>query len=453
MHYLTLYMSLYKQACSLYDSKEYDESIKTFVNFLKDRKEIDEIHLDCMIKMCLILQNDGLSNNILPWLNNQIEDKNSIAIWVLGDIYYYGHIVKENNEEAVKLYRESAKYNDVYAQYNLGIVHYSGLGIEKDTREAIKWYSKSAEQGYAEAQCELGKIYYNDDVVEEDFDAAIKYFTKSAGLTVSQYYLGLMYCKGYGTARNYKKALEHYIKSAEQNDPDAIKALGNMYWKGKGVTKDLNIALEWYKKGYEIDNDKFSCLGEIYEEMEDFVKAGTFYVNIMEDDDFQRVFQKTDHKDPYLQYYMGCLNCDEDTYHIAFDWFNKSAEQGNDYGQNELGELYRDGNGCDANDNLAIKLFKKSAKQNNSDGQYNLGCMYQKGTGVKKDLNKAMEWIILSANNGNTNATEFLESDTKIFTAKDYLQQYTKIVRLKFMNIMCLTDIPEDISYLIGTYI
>ena len=48
----------------------------------------------------------------------------------------------------------------------------------------------------------------------------------------------------------------------------------------------------------------------------------------------------------------------------AFDWYLKSAEQGNARSQNMMGFMYRYGRGCDNNEFEANIWSKKAVKQN-----------------------------------------------------------------------------------------
>lgn len=67
-----------------------------------------------------------------------------------------------------------------------------------------------------------------------------------------------MHEAGLGVTRDYKKALQLYLKSAERGDIIAapgMVAAGRLYEKGFGVDKDLTIAKKYYEQalntGYE----------------------------------------------------------------------------------------------------------------------------------------------------------------------------------------------------------
>src|SRR3989338_7015847 len=47
---------------------------------------------------------------------------------------------------------------------------------------------------------------------------------------------------------DYLKAIECYLKSADQINPNAQFFIGQYYFNGKGVEKDYSKALEWYLK-------------------------------------------------------------------------------------------------------------------------------------------------------------------------------------------------------------
>ena len=73
-------------------------------------------------------------------------------------------------------------------------------------------------------------------------------------------------------------------------------------------------------------------------------------------------------------------------------WYGETADQGNAYGQSNLGEMYRDGKGVTRDYKQAVYWFEKAADQGSSYGQYYLGKMYDEGKGVVKDDVQAAYW-------------------------------------------------------------
>ena len=57
-----------------------------------------------------------------------------------------------------------------------------------------------------------------------------------------------MYKNGLGVEQSYEKAVEWYLKAAEQGLADAQNNLGNMYYTGTGVEQSYEKAVEWWQK-------------------------------------------------------------------------------------------------------------------------------------------------------------------------------------------------------------
>ncbi len=246
------------------------------------------------------------------------------------------------------------------------------------------------------AQFELGVKYYNGDGVEQNYDEAFKWFTKSSenGNLQAQYNLAVMYENGEGTKENLDEAIKWYKKSSEQGNNDSIEAL-----------KELGI--------YEQDN----------EELVVFV-----------DDEEEKQEEK---KEEINEFYKTALQAYKNNdYKKAFEYFTKSAENGNSKAQYNLAAMYENGEGTKENLEEAKKWYKKSAEQgnndsiealkeldineqdneelvvfvddeeekNNSNELLELGNKYYNGIGVKQDYKKAFEHFKKCAENGNSQA-------------------------------------------------
>jgi len=59
-------------------------------------------------------------------------------------------------------------------------------------------------------------------------------------------------------------------------------------------------------------------------------------------------------------------------YNKAFEFYTKSAEQGNSTAMNNLGFCYHNGHACDQNDTKAFEWYEKSAQLGNSSAMNNL---------------------------------------------------------------------------------
>ena len=123
--------------------------------------------------------------------------------------------------------------------------------------------------------------------------------------------------------------------------------------------------------------------------------------------------EKETNRDHWAQYMLGnCYHYGYGTaqdYNKGFEFYSKSAEQGNTLAMNNLGYCYQKGFGCDQNDTKCFEWYEKSAKLGSSSGMYNVGVYYEIGQGVTKDLNKAKEWYTKAAVQGDEDAQAQLD--------------------------------------------
>lgn len=65
--------------------------------------------------------------------------------------------------------------------------------------------------------------------------------------------IGWFYETGRGVLQDYGRAVEWYLKAAEDQHEGAQFHIGALYEGGCGVPQDYTKALEWYLKAAEMD--------------------------------------------------------------------------------------------------------------------------------------------------------------------------------------------------------
>ena len=95
-------------------------------------------------------------------------------------------------------------------------------------------------------------------------------------------------------------------------------------------------------------------------------------------------------------------------YEKAIFWYQKAAKSGLHEAQNDLGDIYYNGNGVEQSYYKAFEWYQKAANQGNADAQRKLGSMYYNGNGVARDYAKTIEWYTKAANQGNADAQKML---------------------------------------------
>lgn len=88
----------------------------------------------------------------------------------------------------------------------------------------------------------------------------------------------------------------------------------------------------------------------------------------------------------------------------GFAQLEPTAKKLRSYVQYRIGKLYNLGYGIEQNYSKAFEWFGKSASQGNKFAQYSLGSLYYYGSGVEQNYEKAFQYYMLSANQGNAYA-------------------------------------------------
>ena len=112
---------------------------------------------------------------------------------------------------------------------------------------------------------------------------------------------------------------------------------------------------------------------------------------------FLKIEPISDKLKPYLQYRIGKMHCyslgTEQNYEKAFEWFLKSAQEGNKFAQYSLANLYYYGNGAEKNLKEAFGWYVRSAKQGQPYASYAVAQMYSKGEYVEQNEEAAQEYF------------------------------------------------------------
>jgi TPR repeat protein len=88
-------------------------------------------------------------------------------------------------------------------------------------------------------------------------------------------------------------------------------------------------------------------------------------------------------------------------YPTALKWFRKAAAQGSAKAEDNLGGMYFNGWGVPQNYAVALAYYRKAAATGLDPAEASLGYMYASGTGVKQDYVEADMWYRRAANQGN----------------------------------------------------
>ena len=187
--------------------------------------------------------------------------------------------------------------------------------------------------------------------------------------------LGYMYENGYGTTKDYNKAMQCYKKA------EAWREIGYMYYFGHGVYKSKDKAKEYFAKCYDTaDCEKIISYFEGIENYDDsasYFNLGLCYAKgkgIMQD------------------------------YEKARYYYQKSADLGNSGAYNNLGCMYSSGKGVAQSSYIARSYFQTAADMGNATACNNVASYYENGTGGAKDKYQALKYYKKACDLGNKEA-------------------------------------------------
>ncbi len=83
---------------------------------------------------------------------------------------------------ALREFRVLAEQGDADAQFSLGDMYYSGYGVPQDNTEAVRWYRKAADQGDISGQDSLAIMYYAGWGVPQNYVQAHMWWNLAAAL-------------------------------------------------------------------------------------------------------------------------------------------------------------------------------------------------------------------------------------------------------------------------------
>jgi TPR repeat protein len=188
------------------------------------------------------------------WFDLATQSNSPAVRYKIGRLYETGVLYQKDISKAVFHYEFSAEKGDIYAINNLAILYFNGTGIEKDVKKSIALFTRAAKRGNVEAQVNLGLYYLNELQGNYSLETALKWFTEAAkdNNPVALYYLA-----EYAFAqKNYIKAYDYYLLSAQQSNDNAQLKLAMLFAKGLGTEKNNNTAIDWLTKAAKLGNKK-----------------------------------------------------------------------------------------------------------------------------------------------------------------------------------------------------
>ena len=279
-------------------------------------------------------------------------------------------------------------------------------------------------------------IYFdNDDMAANGFSCSSKISPKEPDDSPkSKYYLKwsnaykeackLIYNKQ-SKLEDFQKAEQLLLNELGAGNVLAIHDLGKLYSTEKLGAKEEEKSSSFYKEALQ------------------------GFMEIEPDSDFMFPYEpkfdgqimKPVNMRSYVWYRIGKMHCyglgTEQDYAQSFEWFLKSAQEGNKFAQYSLANLYYYGNGVEKDLSQAFLWYRKSSEQGQPYAPYAVAQMYDKGEYVSQSEETAQRYYKVALSG-------FLELESKD-QADDNL--YYKLGAMYKKGLGTEIDIPKAIEY------
>ncbi|KAL7533064.1 hypothetical protein ACHAXR_005015 [Thalassiosira sp. AJA248-18] len=160
-----------------------------------------------------------------------------------------------SDEEALEKIEKRIEVGDANAMRVLGHRYYKGDGVPQDSNKALELYHQAAMLGCAESHYVIGGVYFNGKGVEKDVKKAKYHWELAAmgGDVLARHNLG----EFEANAGNKKRAMKHFMISAELGSDNSLKTIQNGFSEGLVTKDEFEKALRAHKESKdEMQNDQ-----------------------------------------------------------------------------------------------------------------------------------------------------------------------------------------------------
>eukprot|EP01091_Cochliopodium_minus_P005054 TRINITY_DN1502_c0_g1_i2.p1 TRINITY_DN1502_c0_g1~~TRINITY_DN1502_c0_g1_i2.p1 ORF type:complete len:454 (+),score=113.90 TRINITY_DN1502_c0_g1_i2:36-1397(+) len=280
----------YSYFCGWFDCEKSDE--EALLYFEKHLREHQHEHRadNCVARMMIAFSNQNLGNDFLKV--RELYER-TLGDFVecgannnLGALYHHGKGVKQNGNQAKKLYLKSFERGQIYSLTNIGILYRDGVPpLKQDYSKAYQYFQIASKIGDPIATWSIGLLHKNGTGLEKSIDLAMKYFEKAAktGNNFANNGLGAIYFNGDCHKVDYEKSFYHFKFAAERGDEFANYNLGLSYENGRGTEKNDKLAYFYYEKAAELGHKNSQTLvARAYKDgtrfPQNMFKAALFYM-------------------------------------------------------------------------------------------------------------------------------------------------------------------------------
>ena len=406
----------------------------------------------------------------LFWVRQNAESGDVEAMCNLGSAYLIGTDLDQDPEKAAYWFEKAVEEGESVAMFNLALMYAKGFGVERNFEKAAELMRKAKEAGDEDAAGPLSEFEKNAETMrkakagdpkeqallgamllniaegnmlreagpEQDYSDSLYWSWKAAkaGEPIAMNTLGILYSKGYGTAKNCEEAFNWYLQGAERGLNIAMANVAYYYIYGKGVELNPEKSAEWFVKainsGWIDSNQDLPRVRKIIELMQ-VAKTGDVEAWANLADDLRGIGASLESRgdDP------------QKAYTESYQWAKQAAEAGHPKGMRILAAALLFGRGVEKNPEEGISILEKACEMDDPDCMTALAEAYLNGCGVERNLDYAQELLTKAKSMGNENAAILLNK----LSGKDLDpdEQLNLVVRSTVIALMS-GETPEQIA-------
>ncbi|MBR5794976.1 MAG: SEL1-like repeat protein [Erysipelotrichaceae bacterium] len=356
-------------------------------------------------------------------LETAVNGGNVSALNSLGIYYFNGWYVKENKEHSYEWYEKASNAGNTYAMSNLGLNYKNDKQYDKAWIHLNRGLAITTAKNKASIMNTAGVMHLHGYGTPKDYNKALSYFKQSSSL-------GNMYAT-YNLASHsfyydydFAKGIEYTILGIQQKHKTLKKLLGDCYRYGKLLPKNEESALHWYNEACAEDvSSAYLSIGDIYHDNKCYDEAIEEYnTGIEKGNNYGHYSLYKVYSNPEYPGY----NLDEALYSLE-----KGVQKGSPSSMIQLAKMYLEGKGVVQDYAMAKELLEQAKAKEDLDANGYLALFYLNGWGVNVDKKKADELFDEAINDHNTATT--YEYAKVCLTHKDY--DANKGIQLLFMII------------------
>ncbi|QOW09773.1 sel1 repeat family protein [Kaistella flava (ex Peng et al. 2021)] len=262
----------------------------------------------------------------------------------LGEMYFYGQNVKEDEVKGYHWLKKAADLDYVPSILQLAELQNSGIEIEKENHTIKELFIKAAQLGSDEAKRCLVVICH-EDKNEEEKEKWLQEILQTTDSEVMKA-IGYFYYNGDIVEKDHNKAIQWFEKAAENGNFMVMNTLANIYKNGKGnIKKDVEKGEYWNDRHWDFEID-YSEINKFHLPKENFNKAMYWFKRAAAENNVDAIFNVGLLYDNAVNW-GGDFMCDESCMFLARKWFKKAISLGHEEAKEGLKYLISDMEDCE----------------------------------------------------------------------------------------------------------